>query len=263
MSPVRPPRGPGRPHNVPVTAALDAAATATPRSRRALRALSLLTLACFAVTVALDLRDPARRGPGVELAPGHGLDLRAPRRRAAPASPPSILLRDVPARASAGRWPGWALFWALDGLAQSYVRFGLVPTTRCPGMTFALWFLIRLRRVPAGHRGGAADDLPDRPLPRRALGPGRPGRLGVMCLAALAVVVAPAIGVRDVRRPARRRPRRGHAAPVRRRSPTGGLAVGVGLPLGGLRGRRWPPSWSGTAAPRGWSATGCGGCSGR
>ncbi|MBM7519077.1 sensor histidine kinase [Nocardioides nitrophenolicus] len=43
---------------------------------------------------------------------------------------------------------GWllafsGLFWALDGLSQSYVRAGLTDTSAWPGMTFALWFLLR------------------------------------------------------------------------------------------------------------------------
>ncbi|TIC85886.1 GAF domain-containing sensor histidine kinase [Nocardioides sp. GY 10113] len=38
---------------------------------------------------------------------------------------------------------GFGLFWALDGLAQSYVHAGLTATGSWPGMTFALWFLNR------------------------------------------------------------------------------------------------------------------------
>ena len=43
---------------------------------------------------------------------------------------------------------GWAmawlgLFWALDGLAQSYVRVGLSEDRAFPGMSLALWFLLR------------------------------------------------------------------------------------------------------------------------
>ena len=46
---------------------------------------------------------------------------------------------------------GWAmawlgLFWALDGLSQSYVRVGLSEDQAFPGMTFALWFLLALHR---------------------------------------------------------------------------------------------------------------------
>ena len=43
-----------------------------------------------------------------------------------------------------GRALAWfGLFWALDGLAQAYVRAGLSPDEAWPGMTFALWFLLR------------------------------------------------------------------------------------------------------------------------
>lgn len=43
---------------------------------------------------------------------------------------------------------GWVLagsgiFWALDGLTQSYILSGLRETDAWPGMTFALWFLNR------------------------------------------------------------------------------------------------------------------------
>ncbi len=43
---------------------------------------------------------------------------------------------------------GWllafsGLFWTLDGLSQSYVGAGLTATSAWPGMTFALWFLLR------------------------------------------------------------------------------------------------------------------------
>ena len=43
---------------------------------------------------------------------------------------------------------GWTLgavglFWALDGLSESYVRLGLVTDEALPGMTFAVWFLGR------------------------------------------------------------------------------------------------------------------------
>ncbi|MFC7492852.1 MULTISPECIES: sensor histidine kinase [unclassified Nocardioides] len=38
---------------------------------------------------------------------------------------------------------GVGLFWALDGLAESYVRLGMVTDHALPGMSFAVWFLAR------------------------------------------------------------------------------------------------------------------------
>ncbi|GAA2143170.1 hypothetical protein GCM10009844_15300 [Nocardioides koreensis] len=114
---------------------------ATARAAWTVLALPLLTAACFAVTVALDVATPAS-GPGVELAPGYGW----PYALLGPllcGLATVILLRDV-----RQGW-GWALawlgvFWATDGLAQSYVRFGIRPDHALPGENFALWNLNRL-----------------------------------------------------------------------------------------------------------------------
>lgn len=43
---------------------------------------------------------------------------------------------------------GWALagcglFWSLDGLSESWVRTGMITEAALPGMTFAVWFLMR------------------------------------------------------------------------------------------------------------------------
>jgi signal transduction histidine kinase len=106
-----------------------------------LLALPALTAACFVATVALDLATPAS-GPGIELAPGYGW----PYALLGPllgGLATVILVRDV-----RQGW-GWALawlgvFWATDGLAQSYVRFGIRPDHALPGESFALWNLNRL-----------------------------------------------------------------------------------------------------------------------
>ena len=132
------PTGPGRPHNVPVT---TQGTRAGARGSWTVLALPLLTTACFAATVALDLATPAS-GPGVELAPGYGWSyaLLGPLLCGLATV---ILLRDV-----RQGW-GWALawlgvFWATDGLAQSYVRFGIRPDHVWPGENLALWNLNRL-----------------------------------------------------------------------------------------------------------------------
>ena len=132
------PSGPDRHHNVPVTRQGSAVGA---RGSWSVLALPLLTTACFAATVALDVATPAS-GPGVELAPGYGWSyaLLGPLLCGLATV---ILLRDV-----RQAW-GWALawlgvFWATDGLAQSYVRFGIRPDHALPWENFALWNLNRL-----------------------------------------------------------------------------------------------------------------------
>ena len=100
----------------------------------------LFTLACFAATVVLDVLTPAT-GPGVEVAvgPGWPYALLGPLMGGLATV---ILLRDP------RQWWGWALawdgvFWVLDGLSQSYVRFGIRPDDAQPGENLALWFLNR------------------------------------------------------------------------------------------------------------------------
>ncbi|MFC4783489.1 sensor histidine kinase [Nocardioides sp. MAHUQ-72] len=104
-------------------------------------ALPLVTAACFVATVALDLATPAS-GPGIELAPGYGWSyaLLGPLLCGLATV---ILVRDV-----RQGW-GWALawlgvFWATDGLAQAYVRFGIRADHALPGENLALWNLNRL-----------------------------------------------------------------------------------------------------------------------
>jgi signal transduction histidine kinase len=104
-------------------------------------ALPAVTLACFIASVGLDLATPAT-GPGIELAPGYGWSyaLLGPLMCGLATV---ILVRDV-----RQGW-GWALawlglFWATDGLAQSYVRFGIRAHDALPGESFALWNLNRL-----------------------------------------------------------------------------------------------------------------------
>ncbi|MGZ4450909.1 MAG: sensor histidine kinase [Nocardioides sp.] len=103
--------------------------------------LPLLTGAGLVVTVALDVGTPPS-GPGVELAPGYGWGYAVLGVLLA-ALATVILLRDV-----RQRW-GWALawlgvFWVLDALAQSYVRYGIRPASALAGEDLALWFLNRV-----------------------------------------------------------------------------------------------------------------------
>jgi signal transduction histidine kinase len=128
------PRGPDRPHNVPVT--WREATTA----RWRVWLLPLFTLAGFAATVVLDVLTPPT-GPGVQVAvgPGWTYALLGPLMAGLATL---ILVRDP------RQWWGWALawdgvFWVLDGLSQSYVRYGIRPDSALPGENLALWFLNR------------------------------------------------------------------------------------------------------------------------
>ena len=125
-------------HNVPVRST-GTRPQAGPR-RWIVAVLPLLTVACFVATVVLDLGTPAT-GPGVDVAigPGWTYALLGPLMAGLALV---ILLRDP------RQWWGWALawdgvFWVLDGLSQSYVRYGIRPDSALPGENLALWFLNR------------------------------------------------------------------------------------------------------------------------
>lgn len=102
-----------------------------------------LAVACGAIFVAavvLDLAAPAT-GPGVSYADGPGW----------PFALNGVLLGLLAAPILLGRAAhlfGWMLgllgvFWALDGLSQSYIRAGVTDEHLWPGMTFTVWFLER------------------------------------------------------------------------------------------------------------------------
>lgn len=103
-------------------------------------ALPLLCVLGFTLTIALDLRTPEGT-PGVALAPGRGWGYALNGLLLAGLAT-IILVRDVRQRFG---WllAGLGLFWVLDGLAQSYVRFGIRDDEILPGMTPVFWFLIR------------------------------------------------------------------------------------------------------------------------
>ena len=98
---------------------------------------------------------------------------------------------------------GWALggiaiFWGLDGLSQSYVRYGISADDALPGVNAALWFLNRFGAFLPDDRGGAAGHLPDRPVPRGRCGGGsRRSALLAMTVSGLLVVLAPVNGRAD------------------------------------------------------------------
>ncbi len=162
----------------------------TPRERWTPLVLPALSVAAFAVTVLLDVRGPLPGGPpSVTPEPGwiyafNGVVL---------AGFAALVLRHRPGHGFGWALAGFGLFWALDGLAQAYVRAGLSTTEAWPGMTFALWFLLRagallpvvtavlLLLFPTGHF-----------LPGRWGTASRIG-LGAMLLVCLALLVSPTL----------------------------------------------------------------------
>jgi signal transduction histidine kinase len=153
------------------------------------------SLLCFALTVWLDLHtDPG--SVGAQYASGWGWSYALIGAIQAGLAG-LILLRDP--RQGFGWGLGWlGLFWATDGLAQSYVRYGLTATDALPGMDFALWNLNRV-----GSFLPLAGSLILFTFPTGRL---LPGRWRVACwavavsmaLANLALLVSPATAIPDV-----------------------------------------------------------------
>ncbi len=150
--------------------------------------LPALSALAFALTVALDLREPLPGGP-LSLTGETGWIYAA--NGVLLAALAAIVLRHRP-----GHGFGWALgwfglFWALDGLAQAYARAGLSPDEAWPGMTFALWFLLRFTALLPVVTAVLLMLFPTgRFLPGR-WGTASRASLVVMLLVWLAIVVAP------------------------------------------------------------------------
>ncbi|WP_161964928.1 GAF domain-containing sensor histidine kinase [Ornithinimicrobium cerasi] len=158
----------------------------------------LVTLAVLAVTIWLDVSTDAD-GPGAQLAPGWGWGYAALGPLLAGLAT-VILVRDP------RQGFGWALawlgcFWALDGLSQSWVRFGIRAEAVLPGVNLALWFL---NRVGAFLPVTLALLLLLFPTGRFVPGRWRAASwaaAGAMALGAALVVVAPVDGLPDVALP--------------------------------------------------------------
>lgn len=103
----------------------------------------------------------------------------------------AVILRRPGHRVIGWTMAGVALFWSLDGLSESYVRLGMVTEDALPGMTFAVWFLMRFTALLTAT-------IVVLPLlfPEGRFLPGRWGVaswlcMGVMVLSALAYDVVP------------------------------------------------------------------------
>jgi hypothetical protein len=91
---------------------------------------------------------------------------------------------------------GWALgaaglFWALDGLSESYVRLGVVTDHALPGMTFAVWFLVRFTSLLPATIVVLPLLFPDGRFLRGAWGVASWACMGVLVLTSAAVTIAP------------------------------------------------------------------------
>ena len=176
------PQGPGRHHNVRMYVGTD------PRSRFALLALPLASVAGFVLCVALDVRTPERT-VGVELAPEPGWSL------ALTGVVLACLAALILLREPAQRF-GWALallglFWTLDGVAQSYVRAGITDGAAWPGMTLVVWFLFRFTGFLPVATGLLLLLFPTGRLLTGWAGHVGRASVGVMVAAVLWVIVAP------------------------------------------------------------------------
>ena len=178
------------------------AVTTAPRQHgaqdRTVLVLPVLSLLCFAGAVVLDLRTPYGDS-GIEFAaePGwiyalNGVVL---------AGLSLVILRRDPHQRFGWAMAWLGLFWALDGLAQAYVRVGLSDDRAFPAMTFALWFLLRFTSFLPVSIAVLLLIFPNgRFLPGRWGTAGKVS-LAVMCLACLAVIVAPSDGRSEVQVP--------------------------------------------------------------
>ena len=157
--------------------------------------LVVVCLAAFAATVLIDLAEPTGGQP-FPLAPEpgwiYGLNGIVLTGLAA------LVLTRLPRHGFGLALAMLALFWTLDGLSQAYVRVGLSAEDAWPGMTFALWFLLRFTAfLPVA----VAILLLVFPTGRFLPGAwGLAGRLslGVLGLTYLAVLVGPAVGAEGV-----------------------------------------------------------------
>jgi len=176
------PTGPDRPHNVPVDIRRGL------QRHWTLLVLPALTSALLALTIGLDLATPAS-GPGVELAPGYGWSYGVLGLLLAGLAT-VVLLHDV--RQRFGWMLAWlGVFWALDALTQSYVRYGVRPDDALPAMNGALWFLDRFGAFLPVTVAALLMIFPTGRFLEGRWGRACQVALALMCLTVLAILVSP------------------------------------------------------------------------
>ncbi len=154
--------------------------------------LPALSLACVLGIGLLELRSYGERelwsfGDGVEVGHGIGTGL---------VGLVLGVLSTIVLRHPGHRVIGWALgaaglFWALDGLSESYVRLGVVTDHALPGMTFAVWFLVRFTSLLPATIVVLPLLFPDGRFLRGAWGVASWVCMGVLVLTSAAVTIAP------------------------------------------------------------------------
>jgi two-component system NarL family sensor kinase len=198
---VNPPTNSAGPHrggadrlqNVPVTVPVPLQADTRPRGLRAVAVLVVPALCVALVPLGawLDMGAP-ETGPGPEVAGGPGWPWQS-LGAALGVLAGIVLLHDRRQKF------GWllafsGLFWALDGLSQSYVQAGLGATSAWPGMTFALWFLLRFTSYLTSVTAVVLLVFPTgRFLPGRWT-PASWAAVAAMALSGVAFIVVPAEG---------------------------------------------------------------------
>lgn len=177
------PSGPDRLHNVPVTPI---------RTRLGAALLAVTVLACCALSVLLELEIAGRAGHDA-LADSAADDNGVVGTLAGLLITGCALLA---LRTGEHRGLGWTLgavgaFWATDGLAQSYVRLGLLHDEPLPGMTFATWYLFRFTALLPLTIVILPLLFPDGRFLRGAWGVAGRVTVALMALSAVAFTVAP------------------------------------------------------------------------
>jgi two-component system, NarL family, sensor kinase len=185
------PCGSDRRHDVPVTE------PHVPADERALAwpvalVLPLAALACLVGVTVLGLRsygEPLLHSFGDDIEIGHGIGTGL-------VGLVLGVLSTVVLRHPGHRVIGWTLgavglFWALDGLSEAYVRCGLVAEDALPGMTFAVWFLARFTSLLPATIVVLPLLFPEGRFVRGGWGVASWTCMAVLCLGALAFVVAP------------------------------------------------------------------------
>ncbi len=159
----------------------------------------LLGLVMLGLAIAIDVVTPAT-GPGVDLAPGFGSPYAATGAIFGLCS--GVVLAQNRRQAFGWVLGGIGVFWSLDGLAQSYVRFGIRQDEVLAGINLALWFLNRIGAFLPMTLALMLLIFPTGALPTGRWGTIGRATLATMALAGLLAVLAPANGrVTDVALP--------------------------------------------------------------